>query len=331
MKNDAFNRYYLLSCIGVLLASWYPLSMGMRVLGDMLADGTVMKENYPKYIIPYTPICLAVFLGVLLMPLCVKRLGRFALSGGAAAATGAFGVLETLFEQKVVVTTAETVVRLEDWQMFMCYIPPESLGETVTTYKTQTAVDILMGDYNPAFKLHFYLISVVLILAALNSVYGFGEMIRSGETTRRKALTVQSVCALAFLGLCILACFTAFWRDGSIEVSPLSAALMTAFFLLLGVTVGAFAGSILLGKRKLLSVWLPAAASSAATLLMYIGEMLLLNGYLYRLHEGVLFDGIPGLVFSPADLLVIAASGGVTAGICAWLNRKGLQENRPLA
>lgn len=322
MKNDLFNRYYLFSCIGVLLASWYPLSMGTRVLSDMLADGTVLKENYPKYIIPYTPICLAVFLGVLLMPLCVKRFGRFALPGGAAAAAGAFGALEALLEQKVVVTTAETVAKLEDWQMFMCYIPPESLGETVTTYKTQTAVDILMGDYNPAFKLHFYLISVVLILAALNSLYGFGEMIRSGDTKRRKALTVQSVCALAFLGLCILACFTAFWRDGSIEVSPLSAALMTAFFLLLGVTVGVFAGSFLLGKRGLLSVWLPAAVSSATTLLMYIGEMLLLNGYLYRLGDGFLFNSIPGAAFSPADLLVIAASGGVTALIFTRLNRQ---------
>lgn len=332
LETKRFERYYLLSCIGVLLASWYPLSMGVRVVGDMLADGVVMKENYPKYVIPYTPIAVAVFLGVLLMPLCLKRLKRFALPGGAVTAAGVFFALELLLEQKVVVTAAGAVAKLEDWQMFMCYIPPEVLDEGfAAAYKTQTAVEILMGDYNPAFKLHFYVISVVLILSLLNGFYGFGQMIRTGRTKRRRALTVQSVCALAFLGLCILACFTAFWRDGSIRVSPLSAALMTAFFLLLGVTAGIFAGSFLLGKRTLISVGVPAAVSAAMTLLMYLGEMFLLNGYLYRFGKGFLFDGIPGLVFSPADLVVIAASGGITACISAWLNRERLKGNDSFA
>nr|MDE5965885.1 hypothetical protein [Lachnospiraceae bacterium] len=257
MKNKHYNRFYLFSCIGVLAASCYPLSMGVRVITDMIVDGTVLKENYPKYIIPYTPICLAVLIGVLLMPLCMKRFKRFAQIGGSVVATGVFFILEILFEQKVVVTTAETVTKLEDWQMYMCYVPPEGWGETITTYKTQTAVDILMGNYNPAFKLHFYIISIVLILSILNCFYGFGQLIKTGKKKRLKSLVLQSVCSFAFLGLCILACFTAFWRDGSIRVSPLSAILMTLFFVLLGVTVGVFAGSFLLGKRKVVSIWIP--------------------------------------------------------------------------
>ena len=328
MNNKQFNKFYLLSCIGVLIASYYPLSMGVRVVTDMIADGTVMKENYPKYIIPYTPISLAVLVGVLLMPLWIKLFKRFALFGGSVLAAGAFFILEALFEQKVVVTTAttETVVKLEDWQMFMCYIPPEAFDE-VTTYKTQTAVDILMGDYNPAFKLHFYVISLVLILSILNCLYGFGQMIKTGDKKRFRALVLQSACSLIFLGLCILACFTAFWRDGSIRVSPLSAALMTVFFILLGMTVGVFAGSFLLGKRRFVSVCVPAVVSSAMTLLMYIGEMILLNGHLYSFGDGFIFTGIPGIVLAPADLLIIAASGGMTALIFTGLNRKDLKSN----
>lgn len=322
MKNKPFGRYYLLSCIGVLIASFYPLLMGVRVITDMLVDGTVLKENYPKYIIPYTPICLAVLTGVLLMPFCMRQFRRFALAGGSVIATGVFFLLEILFEQKVVVTTAETVVRLEDWQMFMCYyIPPEALGETVTKYKTQTAVEILMGDYNPAFKLHFYIISLVLILSLLNRLYGFGQIVRTGEKKRLTSLILQSVCSLAFLGLCILACFTAFWRDGRLQVSPLSAALMTVFFILLGMTVGIYAGSFFLERRRLLSVLIPAMVSSAMTLLMYIGEMILLNGHLYCFGRGFLFHPIPGIVLAPVDLLIIAVSGGITAWILTWVNR----------
>ena len=171
MKNNQFHRYYLLSCIGILIASYYPLSMGIRVITDMVVTGTVLKENYPKYIIPYTPISIAIIIGVFLIPLCIKIFKRFAFVVGASIATGIFFVIELLFERKIVVSTAEAVIKLEDWQMFMCYVPPEGWGETVTTYKTQTAVDILMGDYNPAFKLHFYIISVVLIITILNCLY----------------------------------------------------------------------------------------------------------------------------------------------------------------
>lgn len=319
MKKN-FWKYYWLSCVGVLLASYYPLSMGVRVVTDMLTDGTVLKENYPKYIIPYTPICLAILLGVLILPLCVKLFKRFALAGGAVAAVGAFFVFETLFEQKVVITATTVVSTLEDWQMFMCYIPAQS--ETTVSYKLQTAVDILMGNYSPAFKLHFYVISVVLILAILNCIYGFGQMIATGQKKRLKSLILQSACALAFLGLCILACFTAFWRDGSIRVSPLSAVLMSVFFILLGVTAGVFAGSFLLGKRKILSVWIPAIVSAGMTLLMYIGEMVLLNGHLYQFGTGVLFNSIPGIILSPVDVLIVLASGCMTALLFSLLNRK---------
>lgn len=314
MKNKPFNRYYLFSCIGFLIASYYPLSMGVRVITDMIVNGTVAKENYPKYIIPYTPISIAIIAGVLLMPLCFRLFKRFSLIGGASIATGIFFGTELLFEQKVIVSTAETVASLENWQMVMCY--------TQARYKTYTAVEILIGEYSPAFKLHFYVISMVLIITILNCLYGFGQMVKTGERKRLKALTVQSVCSAAFLGLCILACFTAFWRDGSIQVSPLSAWLMAAFFILLGVTTGVFIGSFLLGKRKLVSVWVPATVSAAMTLLMYIGEMILLNGHLYLFGTGFLFDSIPGIVLAPIDLIIIMASGCITAVVSVLLNRE---------
>ena len=56
------------------------------------------------------------------------------------------------------------------------------------------------------------------------------------------------------------------------------------------------------------------------TFLMYIGEMILLNGHLYSLGSGLLFDGLPGIVFAPIDLLVILLSGCITALVFALLN-----------
>ena len=178
-----------------------------------------------------------------------------------------------------------------------------------------------LGD--DGYKLHFYLISVVLILAILNCVYGFAQMILTGDRHRKKALILQSVSAALFLGLCILACFTAFWRDGSIQVLPLSAILMSVFFILLGVTVGFFLGSLLLKKKRMIGLWLPAATAALTTLLMYVGEMILLHGHLYRFGTGLFFDGLPDIVLAPVDLLVILAAGGITLLLMKFARRRG--------
>lgn len=309
MKTKHFTAYWLCSLAGILIASFYPLYMGIRVICDMVRDGSVLKENYPKYVIPYTPLAFAVILGILLMPLFLRLMKKTAVFGGATASLAAFFGAEFWFERSIVVSTAETTVKLEDWQMFMCYQPPDGWGKTVTEHKTHTAVEILMGEYNPAFKLHFYLISVLLILALLNCFYGFAQIIRTGDRSRKCALIMQSVSTVAFLGLCILACFTAFWRDGNIEVSALSAVLMSAFFILMGLTTGIFFGSLLLNRKNAILFWTPAIVSAAITLIMYIGEMILLHGHLYRFGSGIFFDGLPSIVLAPVDILVILISG----------------------
>ncbi len=329
MKNRSFKLYYLFSVVGVFIISFYPLYMGIKVVVDMLINGTVMKENYPKYIIPYTPICVALIVGILLLPILIKLCKKLALLASAVISSGIFFGIELLLENKVVVTAAEKTVQLEDWQMYMCYIPPE-WSEPVTSYKELTPVEILMGDYNPAFKLHFYLISVIIIIAVLNVIYGFAHVILSGEKKRLKVLVLQSVSTAIFVSLCILACFTAFWRDGFIVVSTISAVLMTLFFIIFGMVGGIFTGSFVIGKRPIISAAIPAVSASALTTLMYIGEMALLHGNLYILGKGFFFKNLPYIILSPFDILVILASGAFTAVIFILLNKKGgkINENR---
>ena len=319
MKNKAFRRYYLFSLLGVLLASGYPIYMGISVTVDMIRFGTVYAENYPKYIIPYTPIALSLMVGVALIPFALEKFHKYALLFGTAVSTAMFFASELLLESMVTVTRTVTGMfsTLENWQMFMCYVPPSSVEE-----RTWTAVDVLMGEYSPAFKLHFYIISIVLIISILNCFYGFAKMILTGNKERRKSLTVQSVASGAFLGMCIWACFTAFYRNGDIKVSAISAVLMSVFFVLFGVTAGIYIASFTLNKKASLSVWLPGIAAAAVTLVMYLGEMILLSGHLYRFGSGLLFDGLPFIVLAPIDIAVIIASGGVAAVIANLIRNK---------
>lgn len=314
MNEKNSRRFYFFSLAAVMAVSAYPIYMGARVVGEMLRNGAVPLESYPKYVIPYTPIAIALIFGVLLLPVFQRLSEKLSFLFGAVFSTAVFFVAERLMETKILVQ-AEEAVALESWQMSMCYVPPEQ-------YQTRTweAVDVLLGGYSPAFKLHFYLISVVLILCLLNCFYGFAQMIRSKDDTRKKALVIQTAASLAFLGMCVWACFTSFYRTGEITVSAVSAVLMAVFFALFGVTAGVFAGSFTLGKNRVMSILLPAAISVFITVIMYIGEMILLSGNLYRYGTGFLFDGMGGLVLAPVDLLVILISGCVTALICTALN-----------
>ena len=319
MENKTFRKYYLFSLLGVLLASCYPIYMGISVIVDMIRYGTVYAENYPKYIIPYTPIALALLVCVALIPVALKYFKKYALLFETVISTVLFFVFEFILERAVTVTRTVTGIfsTLEDWQMFMCYVPPNSFEE-----RTWTEVDVLMGEYSPAFKLHFYIISIVLIISILNCFYGFAKMIHTGDKSRRKSLVIQSVASGAFLGMCIWACFTAFYRNGDIQVSALSAVLMSVFFVLFGVTVGIYIESFTLNKKPLLSVWLPSVSAAVVTLVMYIGERILLSGHLYRFGDGFFFAGIPGIVLAPVDIVVILGSGVMTAIIASFVRNK---------
>lgn len=308
------TRYWLIVLVGTVIVSLYPIYMGLRVIYDMIISGTVLEENFPKYIIPYTPIAIAVIVAVLIMPLVLSCIKKYVTLFVSVFSILVFFVAELLFESKVIVTSTVTTT-LESWQMFMCYVPPQGYGT-----RTWKAIDVLIGEYSPTFKIHFYLISVVLIIAIINCLYGYARMLQTGEKGRRKVLAVQSVCTVFFLGLCIFACFTAFFRDGELTVSALSAFLMCLFFVVLGVTVGTYVGSFVLGRGKAISVVVPSLAAILVTLAMYIGEMFLLSGHLYKLGTGFFFEAIPGIVLAPMDILVILVSGLLTAVICVYLN-----------
>ena len=312
----AYRRYCLLALAGIALASSYPLYMGARVLLGMARDGAIPIADYPKYIIPYTPVCLALIMGTILIPILNRFSPRRSRMYGTAVSLAVFFIAERYLETSVLVRTEE-LIPLESWQMSLCYQPPENF---VT--RTWEAVNVLLGGYSPAFKLHFYLISCLIIVAWLNCLYGCAGMFLTGERRRKKALGIQAVSCLVFTGMCVWACFTSFYRTGELTVSPLSAVLMALFFIAMGVTAGAFAASLTMGKRKALSETLPVMTAVVMTCLMYAGEMILLNGSLYRFGNGFLFGGLGPLVLAPIDLMVILAAGAVTYAICRAVETK---------
>jgi len=147
MSNTNYKKYCWYSLAVAVAVSIYPLYMGISVITKMVQNGAVPIEEYPKYIIPYTPIAIALIVGVLLIPLFQRLSRKLDLLFGSITSIAVFFLAERIMETKVLVQTQE-LIPLESWQMSLCYIPPEQF-ET----RTWEAVDVLLGGYSPAFKI----------------------------------------------------------------------------------------------------------------------------------------------------------------------------------
>jgi len=298
----SYKKFYFLSLFILLLASVYPLYMGFVTLGNYLEHGFINAADYQKYIIPYTPICIALIASAALMPLIFKLCKSYTLPVVSILGILLFLVFEFGFEQ-IKVIEGYVEMPLESWQLSLCMATPEVL---------RSVGQPIYAANNPAFKFHFYLIAIVMILAALNVIHGFGKMIRERNFSRKRPLIAQGVSALLLISLCIFACFTAFYRNGTLHIPSLSALLMAGFFTVFGITAGIYTGSLFYGRSPLFAKTIPALSASLTTFLMYVGELVLMDGVLFIYGQGFFFASLEIIPLSPADLLVILGSGVIT-------------------
>lgn len=95
------KRVYMLAMAFLLLSSVYPILMGIAVLRDLISLGVVSAENYPKYVIPYTPICISLLLTAALIPLADK-LKKYGFAVSAVGSVAVFFALELAMEHIMV-------------------------------------------------------------------------------------------------------------------------------------------------------------------------------------------------------------------------------------
>ncbi|HYE10993.1 MAG TPA: hypothetical protein VEF53_12505 [Patescibacteria group bacterium] len=313
-----YKKFYFISLGALTLACAYPIYMGIVTLMSYMNKGFVDVVDYHKYVIPYTPICIALIVSIALLPVVFKLCKKRTLLAASALGTIIFFIAEICFEQ-IEVRTINLVYQLQGWQLGLCMVTPE----------VQKSIGVpIYAQNNPAFKIHFYIISIVIILAVINVIYGFSKMLRDNIYDKKRPLIAQAVSAAVFIGLCIFACFTAFYRTGSINISIISAILMSIFFIVFGITVGVYVGSIFYGKKRLTTVVIPAIVAAITTIVMYIGELILMGGVLFKFGSGFLFEPLGAFPFAIIDFIVILLSGIITYSLLHLLNETRGQEHR---
>ena len=94
MKNKEYRRFYLLSLALIVLLSAYPIYMGVKVAIEYLSNGYIFNTDYPKYVIPYTPMCIAIIVSAALIPLFYRYAKRATQIILSAVGVGIFLVFE---------------------------------------------------------------------------------------------------------------------------------------------------------------------------------------------------------------------------------------------
>ncbi len=338
MLNKAYRRFYIVSLAVLILLSAYPVVNGLRIAYLSIVNGAVKPEQYAKYVVPYTAICLAIILFSAIQPILLK-MRRFSLTIGLLVSYIVFFLTERFFEgikihttgMSLVDTSSLTIEQLKDipfatidaWQASLCFVSPWTQGQSVVFASKDHYYYVLA---NNSYKIHYYFISLIIITMVCTLVYGLGRMIMSGDKSKAKQLILQGVSTLLMVSLCIFANTTAFFRKAQPIQTPIASLLTCLFFIALGVVIGVYIGSFLIGKEKLLGIGLPVLLSLTAVVLMYIGEAAMMNGNLYRFGTGWFFNGLPLILLAPVDMLVILLAG---TGAYLILNKARKKDNWP--
>lgn len=324
MINKEYRRFYIIALTVLLVLSAYPIINGARMAYISIVSGAIEPAQYAKYVIPYAAMCFAVILFAAFQPIIFK-IRRFAFPMGLAGAYGLFIAVEQLFERIRIHTTGMSPVDtttlsvgqvqtippalVDIWQASLCIASPMTRGQTVT-YASQDSYLYIMA--NATYKIHYYLIALILLTMICGLVYGIGRMLRSVDRSKTRAIILQFISTAALVSSCVFANTTAFFRQTEAIQTPLASVLTCLFFVVLGTAVGVYFGSFFLGRSKGLRIGLPVFLSAIVVVLLYVGEAAMMEGGLYRFGRGWFFRGLAILPLAPADILVILIAGALT-------------------
>jgi len=324
MIKNKNRRFYLISIAVITILSAYPLINGIRMAAISAAKGAIEPEQYAKYVVPYTAICVSILLFAVLLPIFLK-LKRFAFPAGMISAYGVFFVVERFFETIQIHVAGMTLIdtstltpdnagsaaTADIWQAALCIVSPDMRGQSLT-YASQDSFLYVLGDQT--YKAHYYLISLIMITMVCGLLYGIAKMLRDNDRLQMKPVFLRGASTAALVAMCVFANTTAFFRRADPIQTPLASALTGLFFVMLGAAAGIYAGSYLLKKDKRFGIGAPVLLSLCVTVLMYIGEAVMMKGKLYRFGTGWFFGGLPGIVLAPVDILIVLLSGAA-----AWM------------
>ncbi|HHY81222.1 MAG TPA: hypothetical protein GX505_00890, partial [Clostridiales bacterium] len=159
------KKFYWAVFFIILLLSAYPIVMGAKIVILYIRHGVIRPDDYANYVIPYSALCASILVMLLLYPL-LSKLKRFSALAAAILGSGLFLALE-LYMENITINSPEAQSTLQ-WQLFSC------IG-------TPAAMRAFLKYYDNTFKIHYFLISFVILILIASIVYNYKNAVISNN------------------------------------------------------------------------------------------------------------------------------------------------------
>jgi len=253
-------------------------------------DGTMWSWPLFQYnvtvVIPFAAVSAAVLIGFLLLPMLRKM---YVAKRGIISSVIAVCIFFALSLYAEMISARLDVIFI------------------VMTSRMRRSVEGIaaLADYMTipwTVRLHYYIFSIVLILALLNFLYGLADALYRGEKLSKKAIALQGG-AVACYALAYFFVRAMQFKDYDTLLLTSSSVLNAAVcFILAGIAVGLYSGSF--SKFAGLGKFISSILSSATVVALYAAEYAMLQGNLYSYHDSAavtillraIIIAIPGVV-----------------------------------
>jgi hypothetical protein len=290
------KRFYWTVMLFLLIISAYPIGAGIRIIVLHFRNGSIQPDDYAQLVIPYAAVCSSILITIMLYPL-LSKLRRYSVLAASILGLGLFAGMEWYMEGLTI--NAPMAYSAFQWQL----IQNISITDAILAFHKL---------YDNTYRIHYLLISLLLILLVTGIVYTYEKVVSSKDQARRNILYLQIFLTVLFVALCVVSNITYIFGETDDYLTPYSSVFTRSFFVLAGLASGVYLAGLLIEKNRLVSIIAPAAAACLITAAMYFGEYKILDGVLYRFGYANLFQHTPVSVVTPANILIILLSGLLT-------------------
>jgi len=232
------------------------------------------REYNVNLVIPFAAVLTAVFAGFLLLPLLHRR----SLS----------------LMKKHIIASLWAVIIFLGLEAFAEHIAAhrEALWIVMTSRRFMLPEEIAALTANMtipwAIRAHYYLFSIILILAVLNFLYNLANNLYGDEKPCKQNIILQGLATVCYVLIYFFVGVMQYKNYQTMQLNGVSILWAAGCFILAAVVVGLYCSSLLQnsGVGKLM----PSIASGATVVALYIAELVMLEGRFYLYSNNVVVD-----------------------------------------
>lgn len=295
MKSKAFLRFYLVTALLLLGIAAIPLGNFASMLICYMRKEQLWFHNYREVLV-FTAVTAAIIIAFLIMPLLKNIKPRAKHIIASVAAILIFCVLEAVTERIAVSLFA--------------------IEQAFTAKASFLEIKFLLIDplmhqkiLPPAVRLHYYIFSIVMVLAAVNWLYSLTEYLFEDKKPDRKLITVNGIAVTCYAAAFLLVQVVRYNNYLLRQVTWGTVLNIAICFILAALATGFCSLSFMpfTGRKKII----PPLCSALTVLALYYAEFIMLGGRFYLYGENmaisVLLHAL--IIITPAILMLSIING----------------------